>query len=474
MAKADVTVRSRQGWLKVIARAAIALGIVAILASPILAATGNLVCTTNAPTATGGEPAGHSRRQFCAEGLHWVFTTNLNKASYIWRTSSDGVTWSGETVFRTSELGAGTANGDKFSVWFDGTHVHYAYSIGIDNYAMFYRMGTPNSDGSITWAAAEQTAQAAVANHRYYVPTIATDTSGYPWIGYYYFDSGAVTQDAIAVKSSTNDGTWTTAGGFPYTLEAGAGHCVPVEPVPLTSGKMYMVFTATVSGNYPLQGREWNGSAWEAEQSIGTMPYTDDFSAVTIGDKVCLVYVDASQNLRYTERGTGGTWGGLVTIAAALGSNSVFPALCVTRAASERLMVLWTVPGSDLIYYSTRSGGTWSTAGTWIDESVDTLAAAAGNKGAPSTSFTDYDGYTSLIYVTKAGTPHDVKFSVLGAPMPAPEPGSVLLSTVLPIALAAVIMVGMMMTTGNPVASLTGAVIGLITFKVALILLGIL
>jgi hypothetical protein len=92
---------------------------------------------------------------FYAGGLYWVFWEE-NGLKYS--TSSDGITWSTPTLIRSID----SPETGNFDIFFDGTYFHYAVTSVVANtetrHFLYYRRGTPNSDGTITWSQPEQVA----------------------------------------------------------------------------------------------------------------------------------------------------------------------------------------------------------------------------------------------------------------------------------------------------------------------------
>jgi len=188
--------------------------------------------TSTASTATW---LSFQRKTFYANSRFWVFY--FNGTHIVYRTSTDGETWTSETVIRVASYGY------QFSVWFDGTYLHYAFAeiLGGANRggALYYRRGTPNSDGSITWSASEQTVMGSRTDIDYQEAFVAVDSAGCPWIGYSRIYG--LTNDQWVTKSATNDGTWVNATGFPTQLTITTGNwrtCV----IPLTLNKTYVIY----------------------------------------------------------------------------------------------------------------------------------------------------------------------------------------------------------------------------------------
>jgi hypothetical protein len=129
------------------------------------------------PTVIGSTDVfGHSyqRYTFYANGRFWAFySDNVN---LVYTTSNDSATWSLPTTVRAA------SSTPEFSVWFDGTYIHYAkgQEDQVPNTPLYYRMGVPNANGTLIWNAAEQIVAPAVENRSYRAPQITTDSDGYP------------------------------------------------------------------------------------------------------------------------------------------------------------------------------------------------------------------------------------------------------------------------------------------------------
>jgi len=264
-----------------------------------------------------------------------------------------------------------------FTVWFDGTYMHYVAIASFEwNQPLYYRRGTPNPDGTITWSAPEQIAVPASATERYLTPCIAVDSDTYPFISYHK----AVDTDAdglvdegytTVTKSSKNDGTWLTASGFPYTLYYEAVPVLfPHAIIPLTLAKMYVVYVVTVDGFWQLRGREWNSWKWYDEETPSTENISD-FSVVAEGDHVGLAYlVDAVWDLKFVKRTYDIGWGSLETIATAQeGVEKKAEATPALTGFNGNYYCFWE--RDDVIYYKKRINGVWDTTATlWVSEYV--------------------------------------------------------------------------------------------------------
>lgn len=181
------------------------------------------------------------RKSFCAAGRWWAF---YNDGYNIVYRSTDGSQWSEVLTFK-----AGVDSGWKCSVWYDQTYLYIATSD--ETTEMYFRRGTPNSDGSITWSAEQ------LISGVFKGISLMADSGKYPYIGYTGTDDRP-----YVTKSSTNDGTWTTAGSFPYQLSTTVDSSWAVFVAPLTSSRMLAVYSR--DGQRALY-QPYNGSAWETD-----------------------------------------------------------------------------------------------------------------------------------------------------------------------------------------------------------------
>lgn len=310
---------------------------------------------------TTGETAlyyAFQRLSFYANGRFWVFYSD--GTNLVYRTSTDAVSWSDAATIRTC------TEGHMFSVWFDGTYMHYAYtySYGGGNTPVYYRRGTPDADGTISWSAAEQTAVSAVSNVAYWYPHVSTDSNGYPFIGYVRQPDDTLSQYRPWVtKSSTNDGTWTTASDFPYQLSTSLFDWTS-SVTPLTNGKMYFIYTRDNNAF----GRLWDGTSFGDEETIVSAEQRSMFyySVVAEGDDVHYVYLKiTSYDIIHRERDYTGGWQAPTTVQSSTTSTTT-PALSID--SDNNLYCFWSDSSNYRVYYKRRVSGTWdATPTTWIE-----------------------------------------------------------------------------------------------------------
>ncbi len=344
--------------------------------------TPSAVDTTVDPSATKNPS---QRKSFFANGRFWVFYTNIDEyyQSYFmyYKTSADGINWGTATQ-------VSVCYGNCFSIYFDGAYVHYANAWD----GLCYRRGTPNADGTITWSTVQQRVLSPASGPT----TICVDSNGYPFITYYNGSCYNV------IKSSLNNGTWSTAPGFPYWLASSSwGVCV----VPMLSGKVYVVYA---NGGY-IYGRMWNGSAWgNQETAVGSgTAYYLDLSVVTEGDTVHLVYVSYGFTLYYVTRTS--SWSSPQNLHSWGIYAYVVPSLSLDASTGD-LYCFWTgVPTEDHIYYKRCVNGTWDTIPTdWITDDLR-------NNNVMSSFYQSGGNRIGVIWLTPY--PDDIiKFSYLNLP----------------------------------------------------------
>ena len=334
---------------------------------------------------------GAMRKTFFANTRHWVFYSD--GTNMVWKSSTDGSSWDGPTTVRGD-----TSSGSKFSVSSDGTYVHYAQTPQSFGGALSYRRGLLNSDGSITWSAAEQEVYQQSDRVIYY-PTIATDSDGYPFIGYRHYYSQQI---PYVTKSSANDGTWSTDSGFPYQLSS-TDDVWSIQVVPLTSTRMYVVYTHDPGEGYPF-GKLWDGDSWSGQETIASLYQEKGIyaSATSEGDHVHFVFLeDVSYDIHYVKRSYGSGWGSVETVYSGANSKSG-PVITMDDSTGDQVVFWAGDPSSNHIYYKRRSSGTWDGSQTdWINEGGDGLK----ENDRLQSFLKDNDGGIGLIYMTKSGSP---------------------------------------------------------------------
>lgn len=351
--------------------------------------------TVGTSTVASGTRLGFQRKTWSVSGLFWVSYSDGTNAVY--RTSADGITWSAATTMR-----GGLGFGEEFSVFFDGTYIHYA-AAGWSQY-VYYRRGTCGTDGTITWSAAEQTIVDLGASWENYHPSIITDTSGYPFIAYCAQYNSNGTMFTYVNKASTNDGTWSTASGFPALVHTPSAYEIDAMFAQFSSGKVLIVY---VDGDSICHSKLWGGVSWGVEKSPTDVPwYGSRISLTANGGAGFFAYQTGDLKVENYDVATDAWAGSPTTIQASISTYS--SSLCADVASGQTFIFWYSAPTAGHIYYKRRSsGGTWDASATdWIDESTDTMDATS------LTAF--YQSASSRIgiaYQTKSGSPYNIRFA---------------------------------------------------------------
>jgi len=316
------------------------------------------------------------RHVFYAQDRHWVF---WGSTTIYYRSSPDnGDTWSD----RASLTGS-----SDFAVTTDGTCVHFAWA---QSGNIKYKRGTLNADGAISWGS-DQTAVAVADRYQFWVRDIAVDSEGYPWIGYrevYSQPSYAAYTRAKVTKSSTKNGTWTTAPDFPYTLASygfyGTGATTAVVNLtPHTSEAMLVIYRVGTTNTYV---KRW-AAGWSSAKTLGAVSHpgglTDKqyVSAVAQDDDTHIVFLESSTNdICYRVYST--TTHSLSTKLVLYDGDSSVSAPVITRVTDNDDLYVWwkNSPAANHVYYATyeAADATWSSYVDWLTDL----------NGLPSTKYT--------------------------------------------------------------------------------------
>jgi len=337
------------------------------------------------------------RKAFPAKGLLWFFYSD--GTNLLFKTSTDAALWGSATTIRSC------SSGEYFSVWFDGEFMHYVVAPSSANTPIYYRRGTPNSNGSITFTN-EQIAVPAYSSVTYSIPFLSVDSNGYAWIGFRQYNSTSGSYGIYVTRSGNNDGTWgTTPNGFPYLISPTIGTCIPI---PLTNGKMVVFYhNASYGVEYALP---YDGSNWGSNiANTGSAVYNDYlFSVVANADTVHTVYMDTSFNVKYARYFYYNNSFGTETILHPTdGSHQAFPV--ITKHPITNDLYVFYCPETNIIYLRkyNASQGVWSPEKVFVNETL----SIEFNK---ITSFYSADNdNVGVFYMAGTGSPYYLKFAFL-------------------------------------------------------------
>jgi hypothetical protein len=203
---------------------------------------------SSAPDSLEGINTFGSKNTFYAAGRHWIFYVN-DDTDVTYKSSTYGYTWANTDAVATTLL-----YGFEVACWYDAASntIHYARH-DLNNDDVRYRMGTPGTDGTITWAAVEQVVSATPSDLITFRTTIAVDEEGYPWVAWIDTDGVNAFAQVYVESSSTKNGTWTEAVtgkfGSGGTVANGTG-TMTGAPVTLDIGLNQP--TVTVAGTFTV------------------------------------------------------------------------------------------------------------------------------------------------------------------------------------------------------------------------------
>lgn len=366
------------------------LALVASLAMPIVvtALDSGLFVTTTTEVDAFQELA--QRRVFYSDGRIWVFYNAGNNFGY--RSSSDGVYWSEFTQIQAPSSGA------DVEVYFNGTRIHYARWPGGNDFA--YRQGDPETNGTITWAAAEQTvACAGVAIAECHVG-LTVDSDGQAMILYRASGGGLI---HVVANANTN-GTWSTD----WDTEVGSTEAsVNTQLAAMTNG--YVIASWHTEAGGDVKYRVYNGTGWETEGTIAGLK--SEYSVSAYGDVVTYTSrgTQGDPYVHWAERDAGGSWtDGIVSEA----ERPTFPVHTQLGGGDIRMFTMGQTV--DHIWYRDRISGTWDTEWTdWLNGNDLNIPSYY-----TTCSYYTQSNITVFAYVTGIWSPYEVRVALLGAAGP--------------------------------------------------------
>jgi len=336
---------------------------------------------------------------FFAAGRHWIFYADAGHLYF--RSSTDGETWTDRT-----DLGLVTASG-MIDAYFDGTHVHYAR---VYDQILYYRRGTPNANGTITWSAAEQIVYDNTGVGAMLAQVIAVLSGGYPAIAYVREVAG-VYNPRVKI-SDNNDGTWSGAEvELKLHNTSSPAWCLSLHT--LGSG-LYVTYQRD---NNIMLGRVYSGGAWQGEESTGYDVRIGVTCSVTIKDsEVHVTFVeDTDRDIYHGYRSAGGVWQAKVAVQVGTYTNYAVGIV----SSDTMLYIFWASTTDDKIYYKKSSDN----GATWTDE------AGTGNPQelfvSPAEILYTYDiqayetimsNHIGVMWLTGAAAPYTIYFGDMEFP----------------------------------------------------------
>lgn len=192
-------------------------------------------------------------KSFRAQDLFWAFWCDSTNFKYS--TSENGTSWASFTTLRSGVRGQG------LSTWNNETHVAYAWGRYPESTDIKFRLGALNTDGTISWVAAEQTATGSY-NRILDGCNIVRNSDGEFFIGFVNGTPWALPMTTYLTRNDNTDGTWSTTSGFPKVVN-NTGAMTHCSMSSLNNGDIYMTYAAQSQGpvaKEPLRGVLWDES----------------------------------------------------------------------------------------------------------------------------------------------------------------------------------------------------------------------
>lgn len=328
-----------------------------------------------------------SNNTFYAQDRHWIIYVDED-TDIVYTSAESGKGWTEHDVLANTGL-----YGWEVACWYDTetNHVHYARHrlANGEASAVMYRMGTPSSDGTITWAAAEQVVSLTPGELNNFRTTLCLDKNGYPWVA--WIDTNGVGAYGIVYveSSSTNDGTW--AEDVAQNFDSADHHAWCVSIVPVDEGAdtdvVELDYTIEDQTGGPNDGLvaiwnqvynntgvgNWNNGDEEVvAYGLFYNDRPDAFDVYNMNDEIHLVYTANDGSTMYVIRDIGTSWETSEAYQIKY-TEAIFwiPTISGYRArgAGEDLLVI--VHNDDAIYRSVHIYGAddddWDTwALTWV------------------------------------------------------------------------------------------------------------
>lgn len=359
------------------------------------------VSTLANPTISTSEIGSLQRKVFYAAGRVWVFYLQ-NASMYVtWRSSTDGVVWSAEYSM-TSELDFGASCLDTY---FDGSNLHVAYA---NSSNLVYRRGAPQSDGSITWATVNPQKAGAYAPKG--AVSITANSSGYPFISWYY--SGGPNYYCYVVHSNTNDGTWVSASGFPYTASSSAGYSEMVN-----EGGNVTVFYTSSGAAATLKAQTYYYSGWTAEaHTTYKSKALGSYSVVAESTNVHVVFEnDSTYQILYTLYDSNTNTFSAETVVNGTTTYSQSNPVLSEDITTSTLYCFWTNASDTFtgnhMYYKKYAGGAWDVAATdWLNEAAENFSISGCYSAIPTNGA---GSFICVAYSTLVASPYNLKFATI-------------------------------------------------------------
>lgn len=376
---------------------------------------GNVVASV-----TSFEAIRWQEKTFFAAGRYWLFyidgdyptESSSPTSTMYYTTSTDGVSWASPTALAS---GLDENSGENVQAFLSNSG--YLQVFYRSSNELFYRMGSPNSDGSVTWATpswqlvfnANSGGEASGTCDFFAI----TDSNNYPWVSWGYVRGpirliNPSDTKMYVWKDAFNNGTWQTASGFPYNV--GTGNYTNDLMVPLSNGQNYVMYfldNPPLSGQ--IYGELWNGTAWGPQETCTTSQVYEQYvwgheswdrtAVADSNNNIFLAFLSTALNLVFVKRTMSGGWNSETIVQGSCGDYSS-PSF---NLYNGNLRLFW-ISSFTSICYKKYVGGVWDTDPTLIVNETNSQiaigATAFGTDDGRLNAFTmSLDGSIGLLWV---------------------------------------------------------------------------
>ncbi len=304
------------------------------------------------------------QKSFFASSRYWIFYMDVNSSGYqfpYFTSSVNGINWLAPTLLSVASVmnpGMPEHTGENLQVLYNNGYVDVFIR------GDFYKRGTPNSDGTVTWLTDWQQ----ITNNISFDFYAAMDSTGHLWFTSVSGDISGHTD--FVYKNEDTNGSWVSDPSIPVSVIANS----TVDNdfmVPLPSGQIYFFFfDAFINGTAIIYGRLWNGSQFGQIQNVSADDMFDDTSqygiqayesyarsaVVDSNGNIYLAFLNTALSLvSYKYSYVSGTWGSEQTVQTGC-IDATSPSLILYNNV---LQVTW-INSSTTIDESTYNGSSWS------------------------------------------------------------------------------------------------------------------
>jgi RHS repeat-associated protein len=305
-----------------------------------------------------------------ANGYNWIFYDN--GTTPVYQSSSNGSNWGARTTFASNSYVTGSVSGG-LSIYCSGNTVYYAGTIESSTASWFsWGQGTMGSGGTVSWTYGPS--KVTTTNALVSTVSIAVNSSGKIWVAV----SETHTSNKVEVYTAKNPSTNTWSKSLSISSSG------PVQLVPLTSGKLALLYNGATIYKY-------SGSSWSTGPSTPSNLELQYSSAVAISNTVELAALNTSSDLNYYSYDYGdSSWSTALQLATGASYTGM-------TTDGENDLVASYITGSAVSYVtSTDSGANWgepvNISTTETSPEFLSPAFAITSLGMVNLAWTDYGG----------------------------------------------------------------------------------